>query len=1231
MSAALDETDLPVIPQQPAPLGSDFRLPMGRPDAPYQAPTMGPEVVGAAFRLGNPIVSVLTAIQESSPDQAIDPTHNPLDTIGRGSRYEQFHLDRFLGSRNESETRAIMASIDREDRDRQTLDASGTPGTVIMAGASLVDPTIFLPAGGMVRAANGALSPFRSAVQVGALAGLQAGVSEAALQLSQQTRTSEESVFTIGSATLLGGLLGGGLAAAVGRTEVERIGRLLDTDREAISAGAGLPPGPVREPTVGLPGDVGAAAADARTLELKPFLPDWLAPIVPQVVRDKVGDVALSLSPTSRVFALSDSIPAKRAVADLAESALGFTDEAAGITPSRGIPLSRLLQQQQTEFKLKTSGVVDKAFSEYRYGRADVLAPAERSFLEGLAGRDREKLDYRTFAEEVTRAMWSGDVHPNPFVQRAAQELRQQVYEPIRQELVKAGLFSKDAAAPAGDKSFAPRMLNREKAMADRPALNRIITDWLAGEQTTKAAAKERVTGLWKTRRATLKALAKLEGRLSTAQRKADDLGARLSERAMEVRATGARAGALEERAAIIAEDLTQLDEFIATMRGQLRDPEAVAKLADLEEQAAELRRQQQPLTLSDLDRIEREEVAGTLTGDLRTAAEIALGRRNALSEGNLLAYVAKRGISASGDVRAGLGDVSIPGLIRKERGLFANKGAPSLDDWGEILADEFNLPQRLSPDEVLRVFEDAAKGKNPAWWAERSDATAKASVVNAMAAELDEMMSRLPDDYPRPGNLKDFTRLLNEAAAHGDDFNRAADEAFASLIEAAETKAAADAARAGHEQIKALIAQATERARTQRVAGRVADARTGEAGVAVTRNRGRLGLLEDRAERNATVRELLDQARQAARQEADRITAQIEDEIRAWKGKSAADGLSALKSRDKAEAAQDSGARLRGADKAVDRAVKRIIASERDFSPEELSRRADEVIDRWMGGPDGRLPYDLANPDRVTPAGKADPVRGSLNERDFAIPSDLVADFLEMDVNHLTASFLRTTLPDLMLKQRFTDIEMKPVMREIADDFNARIAAAGSEKERVRLGRLKDRTIEDVAALRDRLRGTYGWTGDPMQLRAARFATIARSFNVVTDLGSAVLNSMSDLTGVVFRYGMTQTFADGWGPMFKSVLSGGEFKGAALRQAKAANIAVETQLNLRAHSLADVAESYRPQSKRERGLAYAADKSQLLNGMAHWTDALKTVASAVASADILRATERVAAGRGHG
>jgi hypothetical protein len=165
------------------PLDQDLvglRLPLGSPEP--EAPRTiepAPDVFGPAFRTQNIVGSILSS-QTGTGRFKRDPEHNPLDTL-KGTKYEEDYLDEFVGSRSLEETQAIMAKIDREERDRETLARAGLPGVVAQVAAGIIDPTIAIPGGTVVRGIRaGALgfSTFRSAAKVGAFAGVGAAMQE---------------------------------------------------------------------------------------------------------------------------------------------------------------------------------------------------------------------------------------------------------------------------------------------------------------------------------------------------------------------------------------------------------------------------------------------------------------------------------------------------------------------------------------------------------------------------------------------------------------------------------------------------------------------------------------------------------------------------------------------------------------------------------------------------------------------------------------------------------------------------------------------------------------------------------------------------------------------------------------------------------------------------------------------------------------------------------------------
>jgi hypothetical protein len=320
----------------------------------------------------------------------------------------------------------------------------------------------------------------------------------------------------------------------------------------------------------------------------------------------------------------------------------------------------------------------------------------------------------------------------------------------------------------------------------------------------------------------------------------------------------------------------------------------------------------------------------------------------------------------------------------------------------------------------------------------------------------------------------------------------------------------------------------------------------------------------------------------------------------------------------------------LTGADSAVDRAVNRITKSDRDLSRQELESRAAEIVNRINVAPDGRLPYDIASGGPVMgPPGERQQVRGSLNKRDFAIPTSLVKDFVNTDTEHVISSHLRTLLPDIHLTDRFGDIEMTDVFKRLNEEYDAKLAGATTAKQQINLDNERKAMVRDLAATRDRIRNVYGWDLAQGSPNAARIANVARNWNLLADLGTSVFNRLNDSTVAVFRHGLMNVFRDGYAPFLKSMIGLGEgFATTARQSMKDMGVGIDTALGHLSHQWGDVIDNNMPGSKFERALAWAGNKSMLVNLHGPWTDGMKTMAGTVAGAEFLRAAERFTLGK---
>lgn len=356
-----------------------------------------------------------------------------------------------------------------------------------------------------------------------------------------------------------------------------------------------------------------------------------------------------------------------------------------------------------------------------------------------------------------------------------------------------------------------------------------------------------------------------------------------------------------------------------------------------------------------------------------------------------------------------------------------------------------------------------------------------------------------------------------------------------------------------------------------------------------------------------------------------------IEEEVARYQGKTAKEAKAALAERDETLALRDASQpriegevaprRLIGADKPVLAAARRI-AAQLDKEPGEIGDLADQIIDRIIGHPDGRLPYD-AHLNRTERGGVAMDARGPLAARQFMIPDAAIERWLESDVETLLRAYTRTMAPDVELTKRFGDTNLTTQMKELEEDYAKRSARATTPAQRKKVNAQLDRDKKDLAAIRDRMRGTYNLPSDPNSLMV-RAGRVVSSLNYMRMLGGMTLSAIPDVGGVVFAHGLNRVFGDGIIPLFRN------WTGAriAMNEVKMAGTALDMVLDSRAMQIADIMDDFGRHTKFERAVSSAARNFGVVSLMAPWNAAMKQFTGLVTMTRMLRAIERAANGK---
>jgi hypothetical protein len=270
------------------------------------------------------------------------------------------------------------------------------------------------------------------------------------------------------------------------------------------------------------------------------------------------------------------------------------------------------------------------------------------------------------------------------------------------------------------------------------------------------------------------------------------------------------------------------------------------------------------------------------------------------------------------------------------------------------------------------------------------------------------------------------------------------------------------------------------------------------------------------------------------------------------------------------------------------------------DMEYEDIAR---QIAQRIKGSPDGRLPYDWKIGEGSS-GNKLNgtPMRGPLRSRTFQIPDNLVEDFLENNIEDLGRIYLRQIAPDIEIKRQFPDddIELSQEIGKIEKWYSDAMKMAKTKREKALLEKAKNSDIEDIAGMRDRMRGVYAME-DPDNIfhRAGR---VARNLNYLRLMGGVVASSVPDVARIFMAEGIGKTFSKGLVPLAKNLKT---FQVSAA-EGKRYGIGVDALMGGRSQIISDISDYTKGGTKFERGVQSLTDNFGRINLMDYWTTAVK-------------------------
>ena len=406
-------------------------------------PAFFSETLPAAFRLDNPLSATTVSETIKTVDDEYDPQYFSTEDLGE---YEGTEYSETLArARNKSHMEAMKLDLKRKIKDEQTLNDAGGYGTLASVVAGVASPTTLLPLGTVAKGAKGA--KILASAGKGALSGASAmALDEAALQAAQPFRSPINSAVAVSGGLILGGILGGGVAS-LSRAEFNAMARKVE---EGLADETPIKPSGEFE---SFAKSVGAAEADSLTLK----------------ELEISGKGALTVSRASRFlnpFNRLANSPFKSARTALMK---GF--------------------ETTVEFNLHRDGKTLGAAAETEMKGFDAYnASSVSAIKDGFSAMKKNEkqygrnITYQEYRERLSRALRNGDMDNEiPEISQAAQKIRKEVLEPIKQRAIDAGLLPKDVEAKFS-KSYLHRRWSREKLVAYPSEAKAMLREWAGGK-----------------------------------------------------------------------------------------------------------------------------------------------------------------------------------------------------------------------------------------------------------------------------------------------------------------------------------------------------------------------------------------------------------------------------------------------------------------------------------------------------------------------------------------------------------------------------------------------------------------------------------------------------------------------------------------------------------------------------------------------------------------------------
>lgn len=321
------------------------------------------------------------------------------------------YADKFMMDATDEDFKSTESKLRTELNDKALFNAF--PKTSLATGfaAQLLDPVnIFMPGSVLLKSVEREAGLLKTMAGVGVAAAAASGVQEAILHQNQLARTAQESAFNVVSSGIVGGLLGGAISKAVNsRAAAKELLEVSDRAKKEINDTL------IDEPK---------ALKENGTLKDND-LANMPAPFRKLMVLGPMNQLINSPFKTSKFFS-----------ATMYEN--NYTLNRHLDLDTEGSSIERLIRQDKKVHEavlvdyqniyMKMNGVEGGVFKGTRAKMGDPV------------------MNFDTFDEAVSHVLTSGVKHEVAHVNQAADLLRNKIFDPIKNELIRTGNLPADVS-----------------------------------------------------------------------------------------------------------------------------------------------------------------------------------------------------------------------------------------------------------------------------------------------------------------------------------------------------------------------------------------------------------------------------------------------------------------------------------------------------------------------------------------------------------------------------------------------------------------------------------------------------------------------------------------------------------------------------------------------------------------------------------------------------------------